>query len=284
MSAQKSVSVQDLASRIDVSEAIIHSMLLDIESHYRKFPIRRTHKRPRWINAPEPALKIIQKKLLQRVLYKVSPHPDAHGFYPGKSILSNAQPHCNKNWVISFDVKDFFPNTTQEMVIKSLPHEKLRIDPQLISQLCCLGGALPQGAPTSPHLANLAFYECDLKLKKFALSHSLSYTRYADDMTFSGNELPDGITEIVCKTLLKSNYLLAEKKTKLMGRNTQQKVTGLHVNERVLLPRSLRRKIRAIKHDIKTNGMTKAISKSTLVKSESELQGFFALQSMIDEA
>ena len=69
-----------------------------------------------------------------------------------------------------------------------------------------------------------------------------------------------------------------------MGRNTQQKVTGLIVNERVLLPRSLRRKIRAIRHDIKINGITKAMSKSTLVKSESELQGFFALQAMIEKA
>ncbi|MDB4721557.1 reverse transcriptase family protein [Verrucomicrobiales bacterium] len=284
MIAQTSASVQDLASRIDVSEEAIQSMLLDIESHYRKFPIRRTHKRPRWINAPDTELKIIQKKLLQRILYKISPHPDAHGFYPGKSILSNAQPHCNKNWVISFDVKDFFPSTTQEMVMKSLIHGKLEVDPNLISQLCCLNMTLPQGAPTSPHLANLAFYECDLKLKEFALDHSLNYTRYADDMTFSGNELPDKIIERIRRTLLTSNYQLAEKKTKLMGRNTQQKVTGLHVNERVLLPRSLRRKIRAIKHDIKTNGITKAISKSTLVKSESELQGFFALQAMIEKA
>ena len=284
MIAQTSASVQDLASRIDVSEEAIQSMLLDIESHYRKFPIRRTHKRPRWINAPDTELKIIQKKLLQRILYKISPHPDAHGFYPGKSILSNAQPHCNKNWVISFDVKDFFPSTTQEMVIKSLIHGKLEVDPNLISQLCCLNMTLPQGAPTSPHLANLAFYECDLKLKEFALDHSLNYTRYADDMTFSGNELPDKIIERIRRTLLTSNYQLAEKKTKLMGRNTQQKVTGLHVNERVLLPRSLRRKIRAIKHDINTSGITKAISKSTLIKSESELQGFFALQAMIEKA
>ncbi|MDA7664276.1 reverse transcriptase family protein [bacterium] len=284
MIAQTSASVQDLASRIDVSEEAIQSMLLDIESHYRKFPIRRTHKRPRWINAPDTELKIIQKKLLQRILYKISPHPDAHGFYPGKSILSNAQPHCNKNWVISFDVKDFFPSTTQEMVIKSLIHGKLEVDPNLISELCCLNMTLPQGAPTSPHLANLAFYECDLKLKEFALDHSLNYTRYADDMTFSGNELPDKIIERIRRTLLTSNYQLAEKKTKLMGRNTQQKVTGLHVNERVLLPRSLRRKIRAIKHDINTSGITKAISKSTLVKSESELQGFFALQAMIEKA
>ena len=284
MIAQTSASVQDLASRIDVSEEAIQSMLLDIESHYRKFPIRRTHKRPRWINAPDTELKIIQKKLLQRILYKISPHPDAHGFYPGKSILSNAQPHCNKNWVISFDVKDFFPSTTQEMVIKSLIHGKLEVDPNLISELCCLNMTLPQGAPTSPHLANLAFYECDLKLKEFALDHSLNYTRYADDMTFSGNELPDKIIERIRRTLLTSNYQLAEKKTKLMGRNTQQKVTGLHVNERVLLPRSLRRKIRAIKHDINTSGITKAISKSTLIKSESELQGFFALQAMIEKA
>lgn len=284
MIAQTSASVQDLASRIDVSEEAIRSMLLDIESHYRKFPIRRTHKRPRWINAPDTELKIIQKKLLQRILYKIRPHPDAHGFYPGKSILSNAQPHCNKNWVISFDVKDFFPSTTQEMVIKSLIHGKLEVDPNLISQLCCLNMTLPQGAPTSPHLANLAFYECDLKLKEFALDHSLNYTRYADDMTFSGNELPDKIIERIRRTLLTSNYQLAEKKTKLMGRNTQQKVTGLHVNERVLLPRSLRRKIRAIKHDINTSGITKAISKSTLIKSESELQGFFALQAMIEKA
>ncbi|MEE2967016.1 MAG: reverse transcriptase family protein [Verrucomicrobiota bacterium] len=284
MISQTSASIQDLASRIDVSEDTIHSILININSHYRKFSVRRTRKRPRWINAPDPKLKTIQKKILQRVLYKAKPHPDAHGFYPGKSILSNARPHCKKNWVISFDVKDFFPSTTQDMVRKSLLHEKLAIDPNLISQLCCLDGALPQGAPTSPHLANLAFYECDLKLKSFALSHSLNYTRYADDMTFSGNEFPDQITESVRKTLLTSNYQLAEEKTKLMGRNTQQKVTGLHVNERVLLPRSLRRKIRAIRHDIKTNGITKAISKSTLVKSESELQGFFALEAMIEKA
>ena len=284
MSSKTMASVQELASRIDVSEDTIHSILININSHYRKFSVRRTLKRPRWINAPDPKLKTIQKKILQRVLYKANPHPDAHGFYPGKSILSNAKPHCKKNWVISFDVKDFFPSTTQDMVRKSLPHEQLGIDPNLISELCCLNGNLPQGAPTSPHLANLAFYKCDLKLKDFALSHSLSYTRYADDMTFSGDSLPDQITKIVRETLLESNYLLAENKIKLMGRNTQQKVTGLIVNERVLLPRALRRQIRAIRHDIKASGITQAISKSNLVKSESELQGFFALQAMIEKA
>ena len=150
-----------------------------------------------WIEAPKPFLKAVQRRLLETLLYQAHPHEKAHGFFPGRSILSNATEHTGKAWVLSCDLKDFFPSTKQtkvEAVLKRFHGfgEEARA---AVLRLVCRGGALPQGAPTSPHLANLAFFQGDEELSDLADAHGLAYTRYADDMTFSGDALPDDLEE-----------------------------------------------------------------------------------------
>ena len=142
-------------------------------------------------------------------------------------------------------------------------------------------GSLPQGAPTSPHLANLAFSSVDVKLEGLGRELEMRYTRYADDLTFSGDDLDARLVERVDGILEPSGYRLAPQKTHIMGRHRQQRVTGLVVNERVRLPRELRRWVRAVQHDVKLHGLEAAVDRSGSL-SHSRLRGYLALLGMVE--
>ena len=274
----------DLASLLGMNEDRLSQLAGEAEKLYVRFPIKTRRRRPRWIEAPKPFLKLVQRRLLDRLLYEVPPHSAAHGFYPELSIVTNAQTHVRSDWVISFDLKDFFPTTDMEKVRQVLSKyyalEGRTLD--TILRLTCRGGSLPQGAPTSPHLANLAFFDGDEWLANLAEKHKLSYTRYADDMTFSGNELPAGFDDQVGQIVRRTGYRLAGEKTKRMGRHQCQKVTGLVVNEGVRLPRNQRRRLRAIRRDIETKGIESALARGGF-DSFCELKGHLAFERMVGE-
>jgi retron-type reverse transcriptase len=256
----------------------------EAEKLYERFPLKTRRRRPRWIEAPKPFLKLVQRRLLDRLLYEVPPHSAAHGFYPELSIVTNAQTHVRSDWVISFDLKDFFPTTDVEKVGQVLSKyyalEGKTLD--TILRLTCRGGSLPQGAPTSPHLANLAFFDGDELLANLAKKHKLAYTRYADDMTFSGNGLPAEFDAQVEQIVQQAGYCLAGEKTKRMGKHQCQKVTGLVVNEGVRLPRNQRRRLRAIRRDIETKGIESALARGGF-DSFCELNGHLAFERMVGE-
>ena len=274
----------DLASLLDMNEDRLTQLAGEAEKLYERFPLKTRRRRPRWIEAPKPFLKMVQRKLLDRLLYEVPPHSAAHGFYPELSIVTNAQTHVRSDWVISFDLKDFFPTTNMEKVRQVLSKyyalEGNTLD--IILRLTCRGGSLPQGAPTSPHLANLAFFDGDEWLANLAKKHKLSYTRYADDMTFSGNGLPDGFEDLVGQIVRRTGYRLAGEKTKRMGRHQCQKVTGLVVNEGVKLPRKQRRRLRAIRRDVETKGIESTLARGGF-ESFCELKGHLAFERMVGE-
>ncbi|MDB4327570.1 reverse transcriptase family protein [bacterium] len=278
--------LETLSKILEIDVALIGSVASEVGKHYKRFPLKTGRARPRWIDAPSGDLKKIQRALLDYLLYDMHPHPVAHGFFPGRSIVTNARPHVGKNWVLSFDVKDFFPSTTSELVRQSLVHRGAGHDHALwglVTDICTLKGKLPQGAPTSPHLANLCFYPCDEVLAGYAAERGLHYTRYADDMTFSGAENPDGLESVLKKTLAPFGYVIADKKTKHMGRDRRQSVTGLVVNNKVALPRTLRRTMRAIQHDAMRLGLAGAVNRSRLVDSESEFWGYLAFKKMVEQ-
>ena len=274
----------DLASLLGMNEDRLTQLAGEAEKLYERFPLKTRRRRPRWIEAPKPFLKLVQRRLLDRLLYEVPPHSAAHGFYPELSIVTNAQTHVRSDWVISFDLKDFFPTTDMEKVRQALSKyyalEGKTLD--TILRLTCRGGSLPQGAPTSPHLANLAFLDGDERLANLAQKYKLSYTRYADDMTFSGNGLPDGFEDLVEQIVRRTGYRLAGEKTKRMGRHQCQKVTGLVVNEGVRLPRNQRRRLRAIRRDIETKGIESALARGGF-DSFCELKGHLAFERMVGE-
>ncbi len=217
-------------------------------SRYHVYPLLMGKKK-RWIEAPDVKLKAIQRRLLDQALYELTPTPWAHGFIKGRSIVSNAAEHCGREWVISLDIKDFFPSVGRAKVAALL--SELFVDEdecKLVADLVTRRERLPQGAPTSPHLANLAVRTLDQGLHDLANSVNWNYTRYADDMSFSGDGEPRALLSKARELVRAEGFRLSERKTTVRGQHQRQVVTGLVVNEKVALPREKRRLLRAMLH------------------------------------
>ena len=262
---------------------MLNRLINSISSSYHIYKISKGNGKFRVIKAPNDQLKEIQNRLLHDLFYTVMPHDVAHGFVPSRSILTNAEPHVGQRMVANFDITDFFPSTKQKMV-RGVLERHYQMDTssaKLVASLCCLHGELPQGAPTSPHLANLAMWDADVRLLELSNEHNLNYTRYADDMTFSGEWTPEGFPKLVGQIIKDYGYRLAPHKIKFYGQHRRQMVTGLVVNEKINIPRETRKRLRAILHDMETNGVDQALERCTW--NEDQIQGFFSLQMMWDK-
>lgn len=214
---------------------------------YQIFFLKKTKNKYRKLCEPNEELKKFQKLALKE-LYKIKPHNCNHGFYPNRSIVTNALMHENKKYVMSLDIESFFDNTSKEKVKRILTRfypNWLEFLPRFLHK-----GSLPQGAPTSPWLANFALWDFDNNVTSYCEEKEISYTRYADDLTFSWNEKINikKFLSFLNKELKKENYNFAKRKTKLMPRCKQQKVTGLIVNYKTNVPKSKRNLIRAYNH------------------------------------
>ena len=280
MNQQEILPIEEI---LELPLATLHDIAAQAQQSYIRFPIDKGNGKKRWIEAPKKELKMVQNRLLHRIFYQRPAHPVAHGFVPHRSIVSNAQPHVGKKWVVNFDLNNFFPSTKAPLVKEVLKRYQRFSDEELdiILQICCRNEALPQGAPTSPHLANLALWDFDMTLWKYCLDNQLQYTRYADDLTFSGPQVPKDLREQVVTELKKFGFRLAKGKSSYRGQHRRQIVTGLVVNEKINLPREKRKKLRAILHDIQQNGIQKALERSSLELDQ--LIGHISLQSMWDE-
>lgn len=248
-------------------------------SHYVRFKIPKKTGGERLISAPMMRLKNAQYWILANILEKVDLHQAAHGFVSQKSIVSNATPHLQSEVVINLDLKDFFPTITQERV-KGV-FRKLGYSHNIattLSLICTeadtegveLDGEtwyiatgerrLPQGAPTSPALTNILCRRLDNRLQGLADKLGFTYTRYADDMTFSGKK--EGIKNV--NLLLKCvNQIVTDEgltihpdKTKVMRKGSRQEVTGITVNETPSVCRKKLKQFRALLYQLEKDGTT----------------------------
>lgn len=249
----------DLAAFFDCSELHLQRLAKSPAEHYQKFFLwkDRAHTRKRWIEAPDPELKAMQRRIL-RLLYHLAPSPWAHGFIIGRSIVTNARIHTGKRFVVKLDLKDFFPSISRAMILEQLnasgivtAENRSRI--QILLDLCLLDDRLPQGAPTSPAISNLVCRRLDFILARFARKHKMWYTRYADDLTFSCNS--DRCYQLipVIKTILaRYGFKVNERKVNVLKQHQRQTVTGLVVNRlgKSSIPRRKRMKLRAFLHQI----------------------------------
>jgi RNA-directed DNA polymerase len=200
---------------------------------YRDFEVAKKNGSKRLISEPLPSLKEIQIWILRNILYKVPSSAFAKAYRPAVTLLENLRFHKKQSKVFTLDLENFFPSIRVEAVENEfLKLGYSKIVSKLLSKLCTRNGALPQGAPTSPYLSNLIFKEADTVIAAYCKEHKIRYTRYADDMSFSGdfneNELLQKVTESVEKMGLRINA----KKTKLMTTGMRQTVTGVVVNEK----------------------------------------------------
>ncbi len=247
-------------------------------THYIRFQIPKKSGGTRELATPHRDLARCQEWIRLNILDRIPLHDAAHGFVRGRSTMSNAVPHVRRAMVVNADLKDFFPSITFPRV-KGI-FQELGYSPAAATILALLctesprqrvnyGGrelfvaigprALPQGACTSPALSNLAARGLDSRLAGLARKLGWDYTRYADDLTFSANGEP---TEKIGWLLARVRHIVSEesftvneKKTRVQRPNSQQTVTGIVVNHRPNIPRETVRRLRAILHKAKTEGL-----------------------------
>ena len=208
----------------------------------------------RVIHEPRPALKQKQRGILRWLNERgIRTGAYAHGFVRNRSTFTHAKLHVGKKLIIKLDIENFFATTSVSMLRNALAEENLKAEYiSEIIEVCTLNGVLPQGAPTSPFLSNIAVKKMDRRLAGLARKYNAVYSRYADDMCFSSdNPHLNNILPAVEYAVRNSGYKLNSRKTKILRQCRRQIVTGVVVNEKANIPRELQRNTRARLHNFK---------------------------------
>lgn len=243
-------------------------------SHYYKtFYIPKKNKELRIISEPLTSLKEIQYWILEKILYKCKVSANAKAYVIGRSIRDNARFHKNQNIVLTIDIKDFFPSISTDKIIGVFRRMGYSLAVStLLAKLCSIDNGLPQGAPTSPALSNLIMYYIDKRIFGYCRSKAIRYTRYADDMTFSG-DLDDNVLIGFIKDILEEAKLyIKHDKTRLRRKSQQQEVTGVVVNEKIQVARTYRKKFRQEMYFIKKYGLASHIKQINQINPEKYLR------------
>lgn len=254
--------VEHLSNLIGIKYPEINKIIFGTSSFYREFKIPKKKGGYRTISSPYPSLRKCQKWILDKILCSLRTHSNAFAYKKGTSIINNAEQHLNNNNLLKIDIKDFFTNIPINWVINlfdSLGYAK-NVSYALAS-FCCLNNSLPQGGITSPSLSNILLYPLDERLSKLAIKFNLKYSRYADDMVFSGEAIPLKFISYANDIINNYGFTLNKKKTKLLNANKQKIVTGVDVsNGKLQLPRKAKREIRKAMYYIKKYGVISHIS------------------------
>lgn len=229
--------------------ALLYELSNHAEEHYTTIRIPKHSGGLRVIRQPDSLLKYIQRQILFRILVQIPVSDCAFAYRKGFSAADNARPHAGKDTVLKLDIHDFYENITFTAVYQHAFPETLFPPPirTLLTHLCCYDSILPQGAPTSPCISNLVMRPFDETMKQWCGEQGITYTRYCDDMTFSGHFPGNTAREVIDKTrgfLLRLGFELNQKKTRLIRRGCRQEVTGYTVNDRVRTSKDYRRKLR----------------------------------------
>lgn len=253
-------SLEEVAALLEVSPRELRWLSIADLDHYRHFLLEKAGGAGRLIDAPKAKLKAVQRRIYERILCKLPVHPAAHGFCRGRTLLGHAAPHVGKQAVFTVDVANFFPSVSSRRVcglFKAWGYpEPVAL---LLTTLTTYNGHLPQGAPTSPALANLVFTRADARLSGLARRFGADYSRYADDMTFSGPQAFQrklgAFSRAVGQIVAAEGFALNHNKTRMMRAGRRQLVTGLVVNASPHVPRRVRRRLRATLHNARKRGL-----------------------------
>ncbi len=227
-------SIDDFSMLTHISKYTIYQLSVHSEKYYKTYEIRKKSGKYRTISQPSKKLKGLQSWLLINILNNAKVSNSCKGFEKSSSTLDNALPHKGANTVLSMDLKDFFSTITRIQVFnifKKLGYNNLIST--IFSNICTYKGVLPQGSPCSPKLANLSAWRLDLRIQGYVGKRGINYTRYADDLTFSGLN-PSNIVKIIpmIKKIIESeNFQINNSKTRVAGSARAKIVTGLVISD-----------------------------------------------------
>lgn len=279
---KSATSRKELAQILGYKPSALTAVIYRIsdDDKYETFEIDKKSGGKRTIKAPIPKLKKLQSHL-SNVLYQCleeiekdrKAKPISFGFREGRSIAENAARHKRRKWVLNLDLADFFPTFNFGRVRGFfLKDRAFGLHPEVattIAQIACDGTALPQGSPCSPVISELISQILDMRLVRLAKKYGVTYTRYADDITFSTSqkEFPSGLAECdavdpavwhlsdeLVGKITSAGFTINDQKTRMHIRGSRQTVTGLVVNEKVNVPNDYYRRARAMCHSLFETG------------------------------
>ena len=244
----------------------IYSISNNIENNYKIYKIKKKNGKYRTIYEPNSLLKHIQRQILVKILDNKAISKYAKAYHKGINLKDNAIPHLNKELILKLDIKDFFENISFIDVYNSC--FSIEYFPKsvgmILTYLCTYDDYLMQGAPTSAYISNLVMKEFDEVLGLWCEENNISYTRYSDDMTFSGEFNPREVIVKVRKMLYKLGLELNNKKIHIIHKSSNQNVTGIVVNEKVQVSAKYRKEIRQEIYYIRKFGLESHLKKRNI--------------------
>lgn len=255
-------NTSNLAALVGYRKNYIKKAVLYPTYFYREFQVKKkTGSGLRTIREPLPSLKEIQFWILENILYEIPVSKYAKAYVKNRTLKDNVKYHKGKKLVVCLDIKDFFPSIKRKYVEEIFLNIGYSSNiSNLLSKLCTCDEYLPQGAVTSPCLSNIFMVDFDAELSNFCMGQMIRFTRYADDITLSGDFNPDEVIHFISLLLCNKGLVLNKDKIKIMHRNTPQIVTGVMVNKKIQMPRSKRDEIRQEVYFIKKLGIETHLS------------------------
>jgi len=275
--------------------------------HYSYRVLQKDNARVRLIEAPKNRLKALQRRILNGILEQIPVHDAAHGFRKGRSIQTFCTPHAGRRVILKMDFEDFFPSISGARIqglfrtagypeavadllgglcTNAAPRSILHAAPWSTQEMYCRPH-LPQGAPTSPVLANLCAYHADCRLRGLADAVGANYTRYGDDIAFSGDDTfarcAERFSYRAAAILLEEGFEVHHRKTRLMRHSVRQHVAGLIINERLNVRRADFDELKAILTNCLRGGAASQ-NRSEHSRFRAHLQGRIAFVASVSPA
>lgn len=245
---------------------ILYGISNNIDLNYEEIIIKKKNKNLRYLNEPSPILKSIQKRILKNVLEEKMISKCAYAYKKGLSTVLNAKNHVGCKVILKLDIENFFDNINFYKVYNSCFNENLYPKKlgMLLTNLCVYNDILPQGSPTSGYISNIVLRNFDCNIDAYCKDKNINYTRYSDDMTFSGDFDIRKLIKYVNELLYKEEFKLNKSKIKVVLNTTRQQVTGIVVNEKINLSKNYKRKIRQEVYYVLKYGVKSHIKKRNI--------------------
>jgi len=248
----------------------LYAVSNNLQHHYRKVQLPKKSGGYRKLSVPDEVLKKIQRQISDVLLIHMPISRYAKAYRFGSTTLKNARPHVGKKVVLKLDILHFFDSirysdVKDKVFLAEVYAENIRI---LLAMLCYYKDFLPQGAPTSPAITNILMCEFDELVGQWCREQNIGYTRYCDDMTFSGDFDPAEVIRFVRGELKKLGFLLNEQKTRIQKCGQQQSVTGIVVNEKPNISADYRRQLRQELYYCRKFGVPEHIRRTSMDMTE----------------
>jgi retron-type reverse transcriptase len=273
---------------LEQTQEEVNTIANNVNLYYLSFPIRKSNGKLRWLDAPQEPLKHMQVNILKEILYKFKPHPAAIGFCVGKSVKTGAEQHLGNKTVLCMDISNFFPSIENNDVARVFAYLLSKLDKKIpgmfdpatkqfdlniLTKLTTYNGSLPQGAPTSPAIANIFCLNLDKILTEWSKKNNLIYTRYADDLTFSHKDKHFDIAMLipeVTKIIQDYGFTVNKNKTRILRPHRRMQITGVVINDKLGVAKYKWRNLRAFLHNVEKSGQSLTLDEYRTTRGQIE--------------